>query len=50
VSGRNPKILAITLSLLQKGRKLSPLSAELCLEMAQQTLMLDEYEKAYALF
>ena len=50
VSGRNPKIVNITLALLQRGRKLQPLSPDLCLEMAKQTLMLEDYEKAYGLF
>ncbi|CAD8066862.1 unnamed protein product [Paramecium sonneborni] len=50
VSGRNQLILQLTISQIQKMRKVAPLLGDLCLELAQETLMLEEYEKAYGYF
>ncbi|CAK75826.1 unnamed protein product (macronuclear) [Paramecium tetraurelia] len=50
VSGRNQQILQLTMSQIQKTRKIAPLLGDLCLELAQETLMLEEYDKAYGFF
>ena len=42
--------MQLTINQISKVRKVAPLLGDLCLELAQETLMLEEYEKAYGYF
>ena len=50
VCGRNPQILAITFSLIEKARKMRPIEPEFAIEIAYQHLMMNNTQAAYQFY